>query len=53
MQPMKWEKIFANNISDKSLISKICKELLQLNSIKNNLKMEKGLEFLRRRHTNS
>ena len=24
-QPMEWEKIFANNISDKGLVSKICK----------------------------
>ena len=33
-QPTKWEKIFANHISDKELISKIDKELTQLN-IKN------------------
>ena len=26
-QPMEWEKIFANDISDKGLISKIYKEL--------------------------
>ena len=31
-QPMEWEKIFANHISDKRLISKIHKELEQLNS---------------------
>ena len=34
-----WEKIFANNISDKRLVSKICKELIQLN--KNNNKKPK------------
>ena len=28
-QPMKWEKIFANYISDKGLITKMYKELLQ------------------------
>ena len=30
-QPTEWEKIFANHISDKELISRIYKELLKLN----------------------
>ena len=30
-QPTEWEKIFANDLSDKGLISKICKQLIQLN----------------------
>ena len=30
-QPTKWQKIFANNISLKELISKIYKECIQLN----------------------
>ena len=36
-QPIEWEKIFANNVTDKQLISKICKQLIQLN-IKTNQK---------------
>ena len=30
-QPPEWEKIFANNMTDKRLIFKIFKELVQLN----------------------
>ena len=39
-QPMEREKIFVNQISDKGLISKICKELTQIN-YKNKTKQNK------------
>ena len=35
-QPSEWEKIIANEITDKGLISKINKQLTQLNTIKTN-----------------
>ena len=34
-KPSEWEKIIANETTDKELIFKICKQLIQLNAKKN------------------
>ena len=44
-KPMKVEKIFANHISDKVLISKIHKELIQPNSKKKKKKKKSTIFF--------
>ena len=57
-QPSEWEKRIANEATAKSLISKIYKQLLQLNSRKINDPIKKMGQrtkrtCLRRRHTDS
>ena len=48
-QPMKMEKIFANDVIDKDLMSKIHKKLLQFNNKKDN-PVKNDKTFSQRRH---
>ena len=47
-QPSEWEKIIANKATDKQLISKVYKQLLQLNSRKINDPIKKWTKELNR-----
>jgi len=54
-QPSEWEKIIANETTNKGLISKIYKQLIQLNTRKTNSLIKSGERpkqtFLQKRHT--
>ena len=52
-QPMDWEKIFANNVTNKGIIFKIYKQFIQVSNKELNRPIKKNGHFSQRRHTNN
>ena len=44
MSPTEWKKMFANHISGKGIVPRVCEGILQLIIRQSNLKMAKGSE---------
>ena len=51
-QPLEWEKVIANETTDKGLISKIYKQFIQLNTRKTNNPIKKWEKDLNRHFSN-
>ena len=50
-QATDWEKISANDVSDKELVSRICNEVPKLNSKKRNSPIRKWAKYINRHFT--
>ena len=51
-QPIEWDKTFANDISDKGLVSKIYEELIKLHTRKTSNPVKKWAKYMNRHFSN-